>query len=73
MIIVPKSNKRFNKRKIDESFYELLDTINRMNKKQAENSPSGKITKPRVPQMKGASLNVAKRKWVEFPGCRYFA
>ena len=31
------------------SFYELLDTINRMNNKKAEKSPSGENTKPRVP------------------------
>ena len=47
MITVPKWNKRINKRKIDESFYELLDTINRMKNEKAENSPSRKNTKPR--------------------------
>ena len=47
MISVPKWNKRNNWRKIDKSFYELLDTINRMNTSKAENSPSGKSTKPR--------------------------
>ena len=30
-------------------FYELLDTINRMNNIKAESSPSGKNTKPREP------------------------
>ena len=49
MIIVLKWNKRINWRKIDKSFYELLDTINRMNNNKVENSPSGKNTKPRVP------------------------
>ena len=49
MITVPKWNKRINWRKVDKSFYELLDTINRMNNNKAENSPSGKNTKPRVP------------------------
>ena len=49
MITVPKWNKRNNYRKIDESFYEILETINRMNNNKAENSPSGKNTKPRVP------------------------
>ena len=49
MISVPKWNKRFNQRKIDKLFHELLDTINRMNNNEAENSPSGKNTKPRVP------------------------
>ena len=49
MIAVPKWNKRINYRKIDKSFYELLDTIIRMNNKKAKNSPSGKNTKLREP------------------------
>ena len=49
MKIAPKWNKRINWRKIYKSFYELLDTINRMNNNKAENSPSGKNTKPRKP------------------------
>ena len=48
MITVPKWIKRINWRKVDKSFYELLDTINRMNNNKAKNSPSGKNTKPRV-------------------------
>ena len=39
-----------------------MDTINRMNNNKAENSPSGKNTKPRVPEATEASLNAAKRK-----------
>ena len=31
------------------SFYKVLDTINRKNNIKAENSPSGKNTKPREP------------------------
>ena len=49
MITVPKWNKRINWRKVDKSFYELLDTINRTNNNKDENSPRGKNTKPRVP------------------------
>ena len=49
MIIVPKKNKRIKQRKIDLSFYNLLDTINRINNSKAENSPSGKNTEPREP------------------------
>ena len=48
MITVPKGDKRINQRKIDKSFYEIMNTINRMNNNKAENSPSGKNTKPRV-------------------------
>ena len=33
-----------------------------MNNNQAKNSPSGKNTKPRAPQAKGASLNAATKK-----------
>ena len=73
MITVSKWNKRNNYRKIDKSFYELLETINRMNNNNAENSPSGKNTKPTVPQAKGACLNAAKTKWVELPSSCYFA
>ena len=32
-----------------KSFSKVLDSINRMNNKKAENSPSGKNTKPREP------------------------
>ena len=35
--------------KIDESFYKVSDTINRMISTKAEKSPSGKNTKPREP------------------------
>ena len=48
MITVPKWNKRNNQQKIDKSFHELLDTINRMKNRKAENSPIGKNTKRRV-------------------------
>ena len=38
MITVPKWNKQINWRKIDKSFYELLDTINRMTDSNAESN-----------------------------------
>ena len=49
MITVPKWNKWINYQRIDESFCKILDTINRMDNSEAENSPSGKNTKPREP------------------------
>ena len=38
MISVPKWDKRNNQRKIDKSFYKLLDTINRMTDRNAESN-----------------------------------
>ena len=35
--------------KYDKSFYQVLDTINRMIDNKAENSPRGTNTKPRKP------------------------
>ena len=49
MISVPKWNKRNNQRKLINHFIKLLDTINHMNNKKAENSPSGKNMKPKEP------------------------
>ena len=38
MITVPKWNKRINQRKIDKSFYKLLDTNNRMTDSNVESN-----------------------------------
>ena len=38
MIIVPKWDERNNQRKIDKSFYKLLDTNNRINDSNAESN-----------------------------------
>ena len=45
MIIVLNWGKRSNQRIIDKSFQKILDTINRMNKIKAKNSPNVKTTK----------------------------
>ena len=44
------------------SFYNVLDTIKRMNNIEAENSPTDTNTKSRGPYTKEAPLNAAKRK-----------
>ena len=59
--------------KIDNSFYKVMDTINRVNNIEAAISASGTNTKQREPKAEGASQNAAKRKWVEVPSSCYFA
>ena len=62
MNVVPKSDKRKNKRKITESFKNLLDTENRLNNSTSENTRSGKNTKRIKRYAKRAFFGAVKRK-----------